>query len=123
MEPSELRIGNLVEYLGTQTSVYFLEEKAHLEISSCVNYSDLQPIPITEEWLEKFGFENTENEFWFKKEFNDSNPFSIYINKKGRIGIKKIDVFIDLAGSKRILYIHELQNLIASLTQTELKIK
>ena len=62
MKASELRIGNLVEYKNQYIKVSGIgpfgiqsESKEYLIIAK-FSTPDIQPIPLNEEWLIKFGF-------------------------------------------------------------------
>jgi len=84
-------------------------------IGDCVDrLENYEPIPLTEEWEVKFGFEQT-------------SEYSIELNISGyclevqfKWGNK---TFYNGAEIKPLLYVHQLQNLYFSLTQTELEIK
>ena len=74
--------------------------------------SNYEPMPITEEWLLKFGFEN-----WDKNKWVDSNSV-LTISKND-------DNFLCLINQRDvdILYVHQLQNLYFALTGKELTLK
>jgi hypothetical protein len=79
----------------------------------------IEPIPLTEEWLLKFGFEIDDSE-WFKdddeivyqKTYKD---YSICVSNKG--------VVYNGVYSQKIKHVHSLQNLYFALTGEELTIK
>lgn len=91
----------------------FLEEpKYYIGRSDIENY---EPIPLTKEWLLKFGFVNTETgwEICHWKQFK----FSVILFKKfasvgmtGPFGLFEV----------KLKYVHELQNLFFALTKEEL---
>lgn len=65
IDPKELRIGNLVLRLGEVTKITSIAHSDEEEIgfvgtrsSGIVTQNQIEPIPITEEWLIKLGFEN-----------------------------------------------------------------
>jgi len=120
IQSNELRIGDYVKvylgvnYLGADYKVHkienFYENGVHIGFGKCFKFSEIEPITITEEWLVKFGFENHENYFWYKKENIFSNMLSVGIqNKDGVITI-----------IENIKYLHQLQNLYFALTGKEL---
>ena len=121
MKATELRIGNLVNYNNLQCkisvpdfAVFEMYERKKLELSS------YQPIPLTEEWLLKFGFEEHPSRlFVFQKEWGEDEIE--YINKSQYQGCYEFQ----LCGSrvKIIQYVHQLQNLYFALTGNELEIK
>jgi hypothetical protein len=120
MKASALRIGNylFVPGIGRKVIVsaifkshFVCEDKdgIRFEESIRINY---QPIPLTEEWLLKFGFEN-----WDKNKWIDSNSvLSISKNEDNFLCFfnqRHIDIF----------YVHQLQNLYFAITGEELTIK
>lgn len=122
MKANELRIGNFV----------FTDNIELLEVSAgdlvvMDNFpDDYKPIPITEEWLVKFGFiesEPTECGIrYFSMEVNFAKIFHILIYKN-----LKIDFTIDCEEFYKVLteikYVHQLQNLYFALTREELQLK
>ena len=115
MKAKELRIGNLVNvdekaYKISGGDIYNLENYSK-------NYGHLyKPIPLTEEWLEKFGFMQPDSNYliWEKQGFK---PFCILFEaliNHWQIGVYGGRVF------KRIKYVHQLQNLYFALTGEEL---
>lgn len=134
----ELRVGNLVIIKGKITKVetigedginpdhdwgregctfrcsgYFYEDKF------LQNRAMVEGIPITEEWLEKFGLINTTDISISKY------PFGSYKNTSsfGGIAINYEKNGIQIMPKREIKYVHELQNLYHSLTGEELLCK
>ena len=136
MEANELRIGNFlygkeierVKAIGIEGYVWFDEER-NLSVELC------QPIPLTEEWLLKFGFKaynketiyaleryidkynNTCFRFWFQSDKlifdyiqNEVHPTESFFDDKNII---RLD----------IQHVHQLQNLYFALTGVELTFK
>jgi len=101
MKATELRIGNLV-YIGSEINKIELVDFADIyENNTIILY---QPIPLTEEWLVKLGFErggqSTLSEYFVNvREWNN-----FYFSKIGLGTIAKIQ------------YVHQLQNLYFALT-------
>ena len=109
MEAKELRIGNLVyDNLGGILKIKGINTDSDL--------SHLKPIPLTEEWLIEFGFEEVSNE-WFLDGFN----FHLYLSKTGLV-IRGLVIFSKNVSNLKINYVHQLQNLYYALTNEELKI-
>lgn len=106
MTASELRIGNYVfDNLGGILKIKVVSEDSYL--------IHIKPIPLSEEWLLKFGFENCINGWWSRNEL---------LNVK----LKEDGTEIYLHGSDTNLanypidYVHQLQNLYFALTGLEL---
>ena len=116
MKKNEVRHGNLVIYGGHQTTI---DEK---EIIHFIRFPDkYELIPLTEEWLLKFGFVNKNfnyiidnDRFEFSMMFYDS--WNIYYKEKESFGRDEIN----LTGFWKI---HELQNLFFALCGEELTLK
>jgi hypothetical protein len=111
MKPTELRIGNLLKLGDLVYSVSCLY-KTHftMENELCIPFSSMQynfvGIPLTEEWLLKFGFKKT-----FRGKFeHDLLTYDIY----GGDGL-----YIHGCNTE-LKHVHQLQNLYFALTQTEL---
>lgn len=124
METSELRRGNYVsrkdigngsERIEIVLEIYKTKLLTSGAVSVIVNKNEIKPIPLTEEWLLKFGFENL-NYGWY---LNKIKLFD-YSYKKGSINLK-INSF-DVP-STQIKYVHQLQNLFFALAEQELTIK
>jgi len=73
------------------------------------------PIPLTEEWLLKFGFKNYE-----RLRFSLGGTLIVDL-EDFTVGINECDVFWFL--SNDIMYVHQLQNLYFALTGEELVFK
>ena len=77
-------------------------------------YNEIEPIPLTSEWLLKFGFKRMNNAYVSPHK----NDFSLW-NPKGEEEI----TFNDTVMCPRIDYVHQLQNLYYALTGEELTIQ
>ena len=104
MEAKELRIGNLIEYAGDYVSVNTYHIST-IEAGKEPFKSRYKPIPLTEEWLVKFGFDKG-TMCWF----NDTN-IGFEFNAKGVVKWNQ---------PKHIKHVHQLQNLYFALTGEEL---
>lgn len=116
MNATELRIGNWVEIQGLESKIILVDTEGCIcENEYCEDFENnnitqnLQPISLTEEWLERFGFSNGE-----------LIGFDI---TKGDIGF---DFWIvpkssDYTISVNLKHVHQLQNLCFALTESELK--
>ena len=121
MKAQDLKIGNWVQFRHTETPVLitlgdFVREykEEHLE--------DYEPIPLTEEWLERFGFE-TECK-WINDCRAVKGDFYITLDHDGAtvigyptsVGMRNKWMFV-----QDIEYVHKLQNLYFALTGQELQ--
>lgn len=127
---SELRTGNLIQtdYEGTMEVVNINSERLEYIDAKKPNYRAIgrfelafvKPIPLTEEWLLKFGFEKVSRTWRFILpvgicelgiRYSSANPsyYSAFINEQ----------FM----TREIQYVHQLQNLFFAITNEELIIK
>ena len=130
MKNTELRIGNyintinrgsevhlpddivfIIQKLGSKCELCRIDKKPWEEIKLPeIPYYDLSPIPLTEEWLLKFGFEwKIQHQGFYNGRFKIDEKY-----KEGYrlyFGGEKIDV----------KHVHQLQNLYFALTGEELK--
>ena len=140
MKPSELRIGNWVinkTYPGDENPVQidtlhdFFDQYPVVRING--DHPDhISPIPLTDEWLLKFGFflkEEIYNEHFFKGAlFQDRNSDEFVIHHGDEyhyirdISSSAFDGSTEYRTTK-IQYVHQLQNLYFALTGEELEIK
>jgi hypothetical protein len=138
MKSNELRIGNLVQDqngnllkvigLTTESKSLYVVDRSKFPLPQ--GWKD-EPIPLTEDWLLKFGFEGVdyvcpENGFITKNE-----SFELEIDTYSRIiiesdfsfGIESLDRKSDVIFKNDILdSVHRLQNLYFALTGQELEI-
>jgi len=121
---NELRVGNWVQFRHTETPVRitlgdFVREynDEHLE--------DYEPIPLTEEWLLKFGFENkghgfSDNIYYKQEELLNWGHRVIMSNTGIVLQHGFMNQWSELTS---VEYVHQLQNLFHALTGEELTIK
>lgn len=108
MKASEYRIGNWVsngedEFQLTSKDIY------HLDVY--INMVVVKPIPITPEWLERFGFEQYLIGYYRYKKFY------ISYSNTGLHEYRQRDAYVIFK------YVHQLQNLYFALKGEELEIK
>jgi len=136
MKANELRIGNLVKLLDrTVFTISSIEQKGftvqNKEETTWIEAEEFEPIPLTEEWLLKFGFEKiiTDTEDAYGIDYNLEVPDICYISYSD-------DFSCSIYGSEyasknsigaipnwnSIKYVHGLQNLYFALTGEELTI-
>jgi len=124
MKANELRIGNYVDYSVNRS--YFQGMIRTINNSSCnitgigqwsplhtIKFKIIEPIPLTEEWLLKFGFEI----------LNDCKVGYEYRLTSGHIITflnDELYCYLDAMALDDIKHIHQLQNLYFALTGEEL---
>lgn len=125
MEARELRIGNLVKSKNHPKDsvfiIYKIYENSVVALKSGSLYrfyiDELEPVPLTEELLLKFGFENTH-----RIDYGELKP--CYAIFSLAIMLRHNSFFVDwIGGNTEIKYVHQLQNLYFDLTGEELTIK
>jgi hypothetical protein len=114
MNVKELRIGNLVFYPLSDTEIE-IDREMFAAQPGLANLEDYRPIPLTEEWLLKFGFELDISQIEFFHRGGvwmhfDGDSLSANFGH-----IEQLDV--------EIKYVHQLQNLYFALTGEELTIQ
>ncbi len=123
MKKEELMYGNKLLFLNevvTFSNISQIREDGIFWIKTIEPKIDsksfhFKPIPLTEEWLLKFGFVQSQdidtifglklNDFWYINEFQIRNNFN--------------SILLDF----ELKYVHQLQNLYFALTGTHLKLK
>lgn len=125
IQPHELRIGNCLQRLDG--SILYVTAQDILTISEWDKSKGLlpKPIPLTEEWLINFGFENDGHNDWkiadrLKMEyvFQIREDLEGNVSSCGVMGISFLDTVQNFAWN--IKYVHQLMNLHFSITGTEL---
>ena len=109
MKASELRIGNYV---------YFEDKLLKFDFEMGWNFDYIKPIPLTEEWLLKFGFEKKYQTFEFKGLNIDGTVVHFSFDKwRSEYDIENCD-FTEIPAECK--HVHQLQNLYFALTNEEL---
>lgn len=118
MKQTELRLGNYITIHGC------LQEIVELPLPENCTDENTKPIPLTEEWLLKFGF-YADNESWYYSLYFDKNQETFKICPLYSNGIPSgmFSVLNCMACVKKIQFVHQLQNLYFALTGEELTIK
>ena len=105
------------KFYDCYNNYYNVESKERIE-----EFTGFKPIPLTEEWLLKFGFVKINRNFLL--EFYNNGCFFYDLNKKefwigGYNSCASSQGFI----VDNIEFVHQLQNIIFALTNKELEIK
>lgn len=132
MKANELRIGNLITRKNKVLKVCIIQpDKILVSGYSWGKYfkcDDLEPIPLTEEWLFKFGFKkyeitgsyiktpkDTANGFGFR--FHTQHPFmEDLFNSVVECSYMEQQLYV----KNGLKYVHQLQNIYFALTGEEL---
>ena len=132
MEANELRIGNLIEYRIQDDlddrkdwwEVSKIDATDLCILESNIDY-DFRPIPLTEEWLLKFGFNKEYQKGYIGIDVCNSD---FVLTEPLKMGEWQTNYTFQFeTGSvpkfKEIKYVHQLQNLYFALTGEELILK
>jgi hypothetical protein len=126
IEPTSLRLGNLAMYgvhIVPIRSIHVTDEDAwvYIELNGklknyCVDISEIEPIPLTEELLLRFGF--VRNKAWFMKD-----GFQLgYITDDKCFQFEYQTPFIEW-DIIDVIHVHQLQNLFYIIKNQELKLE
>lgn len=138
MEAKHLRIGNYIQDVnhperecivfrltsGCDYSIAYSYNKAFEDSYAHQRMDALQPIPLTEDWLLRFGFDKEtrvgENKY-YKDRYLIENGISQFFDNGYSFRITTDNQNSTHAAS--VKYVHQLQNLYFALTGTELELK
>ena len=125
MDAKELRVGNFVTAIRCDNS-QIIDQVKQLHESYVVTKFDwgkVEPIPLTEEWLTKLGFKQTEK--IAQKIIRSVGRLGVLNVEKSKPFEIKLSYWVDDDGIliSKIKYVHQLQNLYFALTGEELEIK
>lgn len=116
MKIQELRVGNYIYREGRKTKVYSIEPNNWFNGES----DKLKPIPLTEEWLLKFGFKEGAHIA------EGCHEWTLQNNRKFRLQVLGSLICVsdtcELLEEIELKYVHQLQNLYYALTGQELEI-
>lgn len=148
MEAKELRIGNYVEGIGMEhpirkiyDSIQYNYKTERYELDD-IDIQYFKPIPLTEEWLKKFGFKKQKASGWHGA-VSGYHPSAFYFISEDLDEFKQHKyrhnfVFTNVSERRfepcyqyngirdkglELKYVHQLQNLYFALTGEELKSK
>jgi hypothetical protein len=126
MKANELRIGNLVliPYNKSNKQEGFYEATISKigEFGAYINPEDYEPIPLTQEWLFKFGFYETSNDTFIGGLYTRKKPDRFLINKE-TMSYCQLDYEGSIDDIVKIKYVHQLQNIYFALTGEELTLE
>lgn len=127
MKATELRIGNLVRWNYEESSegnFYPIEYGYELDDIEN-NPNTVKPIPLTEEWLERFGFLLSFGGWGINPKVDTFENFNIKkVNDSWGVSVLGYDSDQDrlmFFGCGNINYVHQLQNRYFALTGEELQ--
>ena len=123
MKASELRIGNWVETyrLGGFFKEYQITGGFEIDNFSGESIDLVRPIPLTEEWLTRFGFDKTYSELSYRE--YDFGKIGVEINSDKLTVSYNYGSDVEWVNFTHIKHVHQLQNLYFALTGEELTIK
>ena len=135
IKPEEVRINNQIAWgvktgaiQGIHTKEVNGKRQAHFYVNGivgdyyCVLPEEIYPIPLSEEWMLKFGFEKEEvdapaiatwNEWWLD---------GFEISSRGTEGGSENQFYYGVV-TREVKYVHQLQNIYFALTGEELTLK
>lgn len=126
MKATELRIGNWVNINGWDCDVAEIStNQIHISngIEPYLLEYEVEPIPLTKEWLERFGFEREEEYYeggmidYRMILMKNSLEFVSFWESEDITGVNQCQTGVDVD------YVHQLQNLYFALTGEELELK
>lgn len=127
MNIQDLRVGDFVYQEDKIGKILAIGPE---QISICIGkkykyvyISDIQPIPITDELLEKMGFDNTirvDKSRCYKFASNKNTIYIWHTYKMNKYSIMTLDNTSSMIGEKRVSYLHQLQH---ELYDAEIDIK
>lgn len=119
MEAKDLKIGNWIEYKQSKKGVYTTMTLSSFTVNVELHF---KPIPLTEEWVLKFGFKQGGlNKLLFNKKYGTGMKFTVFSSEDfEEFRIKEIPFYFIFNNIPHgIWYVHELQNLFFALTTGE----
>ena len=128
MKKTDLRIGNYVEFILpkniAEITEIFIGGNDDYCLATNINsergLEDYNPIKLTTDWLVKFGFDKTLDN-WYGGEGTHVHGTVIWLKELNYDD--KFRVYLTETVISYVKYVHELQNLYHGLTGNELKVK
>jgi len=120
MKAQDLRIGNYYHWYA-ESKIYLYEIQAK---DFCKhNIKNFEPIPLTEEWLLKFGFEKVRIDYTLTHCYHYQNEYCWIYLIHGGFEFEFITGNHRFNLMRNFEHVHQLQNLYFALTGQELTIK
>jgi hypothetical protein len=119
IKANELRIGNFVKLQGVDKPFKVFV----IDTTESSTFTKAEPIPLTEEWLLKMGFDISSSSGYNIK--NNGIEIDVWFNDDGLINdiqISSTNISGTYPNIKHFQYVHTLQNLYFALTGEELKL-
>ena len=115
MKAQELRIGNWIKQPNGLNQIFQIDDVEDDYLINTFEESEIEPIPLTEEWMFRFGWHNAgycdEGELWNNNDgfwlIKNTNEFSFFIS--------------EYSGMPPIKFVHQLQNVIFYMTGKEIE--
>jgi hypothetical protein len=128
MKASELRIGNYIKLMFNYEDYETIQVTSDELVDVDKKRADYEPLPLTEDWLLKFGFENIDkgdNDYITYSDSNHDYYLQIDVRRKDSKYTILDNTNYELISFSMvdIVYVHQLQNLYFALTGEELTIK
>jgi hypothetical protein len=126
MKANELRIGNTIMSMAGIVTVRSINDASDghyigmKEFVFASNISEFSGIPLTEEWLLKFGFKYQRPGIGGQDSWAGYGFWQLPNNEFNLIGTKSGTVYFNRCWDWQIKHVHQLQNLYFALTGTEL---
>ena len=116
MTANELRIGNYVKSNDVNMAPYFIVTASFLKQNEKEMSWFIDPIPLSQKWLEKFGFELDIEDDGYQK-----RKYKVSVSDEGCLFFINIGYYPEEIAEFK--YVHQLQNLYFALTGEELTYK
>jgi hypothetical protein len=126
IDPKHLRIGNYIRYnekfpydpeLELDNEGPLSEDDFNHMLIDSEFRKNAEYIPLTAEWLERFGFKSTSEGYWADDNLEVGYTTTDENMQYEYLSIKSMTEMVDLK------YVHQIQNLYFALTGSELTIK
>jgi hypothetical protein len=125
IKATELRIGNYIKLMFNYEDYEAIQVTSDELVMVDKKKADYEPLPLTEEWLFKFGFnhiDKSDNDYITYTDSNHEYYLQLDVRRKdGKYSILD-NSFDDLRDFSMvdIMYVHQLQNMYFALTGEEL---